>query len=652
MSTNKTKENNYVRQSPEKQREVDRIIRIVGEDKSRRDQSTDLFRNETLQSYTEAGLGQFVGHVEKPEYKKDYQYNLFDPITRDKVMAILSKTNGMYEAQFFNTSKELDPAAEIVANTLGAFYKDSTRILKEKTKNRLIMLSALISPKAIWYEGWKHQPRIIRDVEERDENTGRILKTSAKKKIHYSGPDGYRINVLDVVFGSLVERDLQEQPRIATIPKMQMSTFLRRYPVSKYPASANVKSHGGLFGGDQTEFTVRDDLKENEVEVATLFEKWDDRLSIVANGVLLTEINTPMPFAHKDYPLVWGGFEELSPDFIYDMPLTIKLLDMQDMNNEVLNLTLDMVWRALNEVILVSAGDGINEDILYGGGMVDVDDPKNFNKMDFGSSFAFNSAGSMMDRAKSSIESGSLDAPSSGQSGSKQITAREALIAREAALEITTLFLTNMEEMEAEKARLRTLNQLDRYKNPIDWQKRIGADGLEETIKVFKELSVRDTLLAGGKKGTLNLTITDKPRSKEELDKLNVVNDQVLSQSIDVTPEFIRNVKFDVEIVAGSVVKRSKMEERAEARAFMQDAVAAPQVFNVPYAAEEYIKAIDKNPKEALVQAQEEMNSPLEEMMKEQGQGGGGDKPKEQKTPDFSQNGETGSIEEAVNSLI
>jgi hypothetical protein len=633
-------------QSPEKEKEVNRIIQIVSEDKSRRDQQTQFFRNETLITYTNIALGQFIGFNEKPEYKQDYQYNLFDPITRDKVMAIISKTNGMYEAQFFNTNKELEPVSETISNVLGAFYKQSTRELDEKTKNRLTMLTALITPKAIWYEGWRHQKRIIRDIEERDE-TGRITKTAPKKIVHYSGPYGYLLQVEDVVFGSLAERDLQEQPRIATIPKMQYSTFKRLFPETRYPDSAKVCKHGLIFGNDLTDFTVRNDLTENEVEVVTFYEKWEDRMSIIANGILLTEINNPMPFAHKDYPLVWGGFEELSPFFIYDMPLSMKLLDMQDMNNEVLNLTLDMVWRALNDVILVQSGDGINEDVIYGGGLVDVDDPKNFQKLEFGSSFAFNSATAMMERAKRSIESASLDAPSSGQSGSRNITAREALIAREAALEITTLFLTSMENMEREKARLRTLNQLDRYKSPIEWQDRIGENGVAESIKVFKDLSVRDARLDGGKRGNLNINITETPRPKDELEKENIQNDKVMSQTIDLSPELIRKIKFDVEIVANSVVKKTKMEERAEARAFLQDSASMPQILSVPYAAEEYVKTLNKNPKEALVQQdQEQLNDPLQQLMAQR-QGG-----KAQDTPDLRKNGDSGSMEEMINELI
>jgi len=92
----KTEDKKSFLQSPEIQKEKERIFHIVYEDKQRRDQETTFFRNATLSQYTEAGIGQFIGFRSKPEYKKGYQYNLFDPITRDKVMAIISKTAGMY----------------------------------------------------------------------------------------------------------------------------------------------------------------------------------------------------------------------------------------------------------------------------------------------------------------------------------------------------------------------------------------------------------------------------------------------------------------------------------------------------------------------------------------------------------------------------
>lgn len=609
-----------LRQPDKVEKEKARIIDIVSEDKQRRDQETSFFRNENLVTYTEVGKQQFVGHRAKPSWKRDYQYNVFDHVTREKVYVIISKTAGLYEAQFFNTNKRLQEVSETVSTVLGAFYADSTRRLKEKEKNKLAMLSALVTPKAIWYEGWRHQKRTVREIEERDPETGRITKTKKNKVVHYNGPWGELIPVEDFVPGSLKIRDIQEQPRLTWLPKMQMSEFRRRF--SQYPDHKKVQPHGRLLENDLSQFTVRNDLKENEVEVIMFFEKWEDRLSIIANGVMLTEPHHPMPFVHKDYPFVWGGFEELDPFFVYDMPLTIKLLDMQDVNNEVLNLTLDMVWRALNEAILVQEDDGINTDIIYGGGILPVKDPKNFQKLDFGSSFGFQAASSVMDRVKRSIESSSVDAAVSGQAGSRpNVTAREVLIAREAALEIATLFLNNMENMERDKAYLRVKNQLDRYNLPVEWEKRIGKQEADEAIPVFREISVRDARMDTGKRGTVNVNITEEPRPREQLETLNVRNDKEPSQTIDISPEFIREIDFEVEIVANSSVRKSKNLEVAEARAFLKDAAAMPNVLSVPFAAKEYVKKLGKNEDEALVTAPG-MQGSVEQMLAQRAQGG------------------------------
>lgn len=612
-----------VSQSPEAEKERNRVLTIVSDDKQRRDQANTFFRGANLLTYTEAGMAQFIGHTPKPEWKKDYQFNVFDPITRDKVMAIVSKTAGLYEAEFFNKNKRIAAISETITTVLSAFYKDSAQRLNDKDNNKLSMLAALISPKAIWYEGWRHQKRTIREITERDEY-GRITKTEEKQIVHYNGPYGELVPVDDFIYGSLKIRNIQEQPRLAWINRMQIEEFRRRFSQKRYPEAKKVRTAGTLFANEMSDLLIRHDLKENEVEVIYLFEKWDDNMSIVANGILLTPPkNSPMPFAHKDYPFVHGGFEELSPFFVYDMPLTMKLMDMQDMNNEILNLSLDMVWRALNEVILTKDGDEINDDELYGGGQVTVRDPSNVQKFEFGSSFGFNSASAMQERARRSIESASLDAPSSGQSGSRQITAREAVIAREAALEITSLFLQNMEAMERDKAKLRVKNQLDRYKRPVEWEKRIGKDNAEQAIPIFREISVRGTKLDGGKRGTANINITETPRPAEVLDQINVQNKQELSQEIDITPDLIREiVDFDVEIVGNSSVNKSKAQEAAEARAFLRDATAMPQLFNVKYAAEEYVSAIGKNKSEALVQQEED---PMEQMLKKMR--GEGEKP-------------------------
>lgn len=588
------------------QKERERVIRLIQEDRERRDRPNIFFRNTNLIQYTDISLQQFLGYRTKPEWKKDYQFNIFDPITRDKVMAIISKTGGMFEAEFFNTNKKLNKVSETITTVLSAFYKDSCTKLDDHLSNRALMLDALTSPKAIWYEGWRYQPRTIRDIIERDE-AGRVTKTAAKKVMYYNGPWGETINVKDIIPGSLKQRKLQEQPRFTWIPKYSIEDFKRMFPVSKYPEAAKVQAHRTLIDAGYTDWLIRPDLRDNEVEVAHLYEKWDDKLTIIANGIMLTPVNSPMPFAHKDYPFTWGGFEENSNYYIYDMPLTMKLLDMQDMTNEVWNLTLDMIWRALNEVILSTDGDSINDDVLYGGGIVEVDDPKNYQKLEFGSSFAFNSANTIIERAKRSIESSSLDAPTSGQSGTRQITAREVMVAKEAAMEITTLFLQNMEAMEKQKAILRVKNQLDRYKNPIDWKSAIGDELTGESLPIFRELSVRNTKLDGGKRGVANIKITDKPRSKKEVDKENIQDDKVLSQTIDISPDLIRDITFDVEIVPNSSTKKSKALQVAESRALLMDSVQMPDVLNVKNAAKEYVKALGKKESDHIIEETEAM---------------------------------------------
>jgi hypothetical protein len=590
-----------IKQSPEIERNKNELIRQIQEDKEKRDQTSVLFRGENLITYTDVAQAQFVGHRAKPSWKKDYQYNVFDPITRDKVMAIISKSGGMYEAQFYNTNKKLAGFSDTIATVLGAFYEDSRYNLQEVERNKELMLDALTTPKAIWFEGWRYQTRTVRDILERDPESGRVTKLSAKKKVHYNGPWGCTVPVKEIIPGSMKTRVLQDQPRFHWVRKMQLSDFQREF--KGYPMAQYVQPYQYVFDDGLSDILVSTDMRDNEVEVIYSFNKWDDKLTMIASGIqLTTNIDNPMPFAHKDYPFAWAGFEPLSNQFVYDMPLTIKILDMQDVNNEVLNLSLDMVHRALNEVILSTEGDAINDDELYGGSIIQVDNVKNFQKFEFGSPSGYNMANSVSDRVRKSIEGSSLDAPSSGQTASRPITAREAVIAREAAVEIASYYLGNMEALEEQKALLRTQNQLDRYKLPTEWQEYVGEDNLKKFQAVYREFSVRDTRLDGGKRGTAHITITETPRDNEDVNKANNEDDKELSQTIDISPEFIRHIKPTVRIIANSSMKKSKAIEAAEARAWFQDAMAVPDVLDVRYAAERYAKVTGQNPDEALVQ--------------------------------------------------
>ncbi len=585
-----------------KEEKANKILTQLRADKDARDQSYIYFRNENLATYTREGRKQFIGFTEKPDWKEDYQYNVFDPITRDKIMAIISKTRGYYEAQFFNTNKRLSPYSNIITNVLKGFYKDSSRRLKEKEKNRHIMLQALTTPKSIWFEGWRYQKRKVKNIVDRDE-TGKITEVEEEQVVHYNGPYGELIPVEDFIPGSMTERDIQEQPRLTWIIKMDEERFRREF--SKYDVD-DVPTYGDLIASENEDMLLRDDVNKNEVEVIRYFNKWEDEFHVIANGQLLTPVNNPMPYNHKEYPFVWGGFEELNPRFIYDMPLTIKLLDMQDANNEILNLSLDMLWRALNEVILVTGGDDLGSDVLSGGGLVPVNDPGNFTQMQFGSSGAFNAATNITQQIKASLESSSVSAELAGQSGEgRSKTAREVLVAREAAMEIASLFLDSMERMERDKAYLRVKNQLDRYQTPVEWEKRLGVEGAREAIPKFREISVRQTQLDNGEVGTLNINITPKPRGEDKVEQENKTLKE-MSQTIDIPPSFLRQIEFDCEIVANSSIKRSKALEAEEAERYFANTLKVPQMFNVQKAAEEYVKALDKNPEEHLKQQQQQ----------------------------------------------
>ena len=588
-------------QSQELSELKDKLIKTIRDDKERRDAPFGFFRGVPLMEYTEASRAQFIGHRAKPDYKEDYQYNVFDPVTRDKVYAIISKTSGYYEAQFFNLNKRVSQVSKTITMFLTALYKDSVHRLKDKEKNKLIMLAALTTPKAIIFEGWRMRKRKIKEILERDKKTGEILKVKPNELVYSNDPYSELIPVEDFIPGSMKIRDIQEQPRLTWAPRMQEEQFKREFPIKIYPEADKVKVSGELINEGISEFSVRDDLKENEVEVIRYFNKWEDEYHIIANNILLTKPGNPIPFDHKEYPFVWGGFEELNEHFVYDLPLPIKLMDMQDVNNEVLNLTLDMLWRALNEVLLVSNKDEINEDQLYAGGIIDVDNPTNIQKLQFGSGLAFSASENLLNRIKKSLESSSVDAILAGQIGDRSnVTAREVIVAREAALEIASLFLENMENMERDRAYLRVKNMLDRYQRPVDFQKRVGDKLLKQALPVFRSFSVKNMMLENGKKGVLNVNITNKPRPPEELNSENLTI-QEMSQTIDISPEFIRDIDFEVEVVANSSVKRSKALETQQAEAFLGNALKIPQILNIRKAAEDYIESLDKNPDENLM---------------------------------------------------
>lgn len=564
-----------------------------------------------LIQYIDESEKRLNGNIEKPDYKDDWQSNLFDNITREKTISIVARLAAQrMRAKFFN-DEGLDPTfANIISNLYEKAGRGKLGQGRDDEFTVLSMWEAISKGTVVREESYRYGKRKIKDGKP-DQATGKV-----KTKTIYEWEDVWSeiIPLEEFYPGDIRQMNIQKMPDCARGTEMSYTTFRQSY--SDYPEAEKVRPGKIAVTQNRTRYRVEDDVEGKMVLVIRYYNRITDSFDIVANGRLLTSLGNPLPYEHKQLPFNVGRFELLSNTFFYGMSLAFKLAAMQDMTNSIWNLSLDQLILALKTPIFNATGSDIDIDWLYPGAIVDLKRGTDINasirefKKDLGAFSASQSAISVIQGRISSLAGAGSEA--SGVAGAgRGRTAEEVATAREAALDIVGLFLRFMEWAEEDRAEQRAQIMLEKYAEP-----------LKETGKLRK-IIVDAVPLINGQFGKMYINLTDKPRQKTELDQANLATTD-MSQIIDVKPKALRNFKYLIKIVPDSSVKDTEFRRRQESLKFFGIASQAPQIFNINDAALEVATAHGKDPNKALMQQKPQQGPTPEEEVAEILKGGQG----------------------------
>lgn len=126
-------------------------------------------------------------------------------------------------------------------------------------------------------------------------------------------------------------------------------------------------------------FTIEERIRDNEVELFRYFNKENDTMWTIANGVLLASPDNPIPFHDKELPFVdikpspWDKYTYVGAS----LPRLVE--DLQEEENSLRNMVHDQTHLNIFSPFLYSADEDINEDLLVmePGVGVPVTDPQN-----------------------------------------------------------------------------------------------------------------------------------------------------------------------------------------------------------------------------------------------------------------------------------
>ncbi len=540
--------------------------------KTKRDQPLLFFQYRSLLDYVKDSVERMNEYSVKPEYKEPWQNNVFDPITRNKLITILAKIAAS------RMRPELIVKSKTIFNVKAArkrqvVFSDLLENANQKNNDhrQLIweMFQAMSEGTVIGYEDWKKDTREIEYVKEYDPETGQ----KETEKITY--------DAWDDVFGEIVplKEWYPETIWVGSIDEVKRCFRIKEFDTlekfkdiyGKFNNADKVKKASHYYGEDETwDWGISSDVNPEGVEVMQYYDEVKGKLGMWANGVEI--YYGPMPWNHNKIPFWLTPFEPLHPQFLYGKSLPDKLKGMQDINNGVFNAMLDQLLLALNSPIFINGNlDDLDDGYLEPGRIYSIDPDARVQRGALGNvdPTAFN----MLNLIKRSLDESSVSAQAQGIPTGGRKTRYEVEVLNEGALNLAGLFLQIMETTIPRKYYLRMYNILQYYSQPSN---------SESGKKKFKFIRIEDRKLSNGKQGRKLIQIVPSLNEMPTMPQLQQIAEAEEGKKFDVmesnvepviiTREYLMSKEFDLEvmIIPNSSVKESESQKKRNDVLFYQ----------------------------------------------------------------------------------
>lgn len=532
--------------------------------------------------YVKDSVDRMNEYHEKPEHKDDWQSNVFDPITRDKLIAILSKlaaSRMKAEVLLKPNSIFVDDDTDMRRIVYADLLENANIHNQEQLQLVFEMYTAMSEGTVIGYESWLRGTRNGEFVKEINPDTGE--KVTEK----------YKYDDWDDVYGEIVpiEEFYPENIWVNVRDfKIKVHRCFRRRVMTeagfkdmfgKYKNFENVKTAGQYkTEGVIFEWGISSDVNDDQIEVLEYYDDVDDKMCVWANGTELSE--SCLPWNHKELPFWIAIFEPIHHQFLFGKSLPDKLMGMQDINNGLFNAMLDQLYIALNSPLFIAGEiDDLDDGYL---------DPKRVYTMTQGSTVSRGSIGGvdqgayqMLSLIKRSMEMSSISDMAQGIPTGGRKTKFEVQQLQAASLDLAGMFIQLMESAMSWKYELRLSNILQYYSMP---------SSSKSGKKKFKYVELENRRLRNGKVGKKMIQIVggkNEVPSKDELrmmaekregKKFNALESRV--EPVVLTTDYLKNKDYllGISIVPNSSVKLSESEKSNRDIAFYQATVNNPRI--------------------------------------------------------------------------
>jgi len=563
----------------------DEFWTLFQEYKDHKHQAVRFFNKEgqarNILDYVKDGVDRMNEYHLKPSHKENWQANSFDPITRDKLIAILSRlAASRMKAELLIKARSIFSSDDVIARR--SIYQDllDSANYHNDDANQLIweLYTVLSEGTVIGEEGWMRGNRKVEYVKEFNPDTG-------EKKT-----ESMEIDDWDDVYGELVPinewypetiwmnaRDFGiKMKRCFRAKELSLSQFMAEF--GKYPKAETVMKASSYMNSDgKLPWGIAEDIDQSNVLVLKWYDETKDKYGIWANGVELYW--GCFPWNHKKLPFWLGVGEPIHAQFLFGKSLPDKLMGMQDINNAVFNAMLDQLYLALNSPIFIDGMANIDEGYLEPGRIYEVDPGAKIQQGKIGN--VDSASFPMLQLIRKSMETSTISDQAQGVPTGGRKTKFEVQALQAGAMNIAALTLQMMEDFMKRKYLLRMHNVLQYYSMPS--RKKTGK-------KQFKYIQVEGVKMTNGRTGKRMIQIVPtkndmaSPEQFQDIMKREGQGElephEQTVEAITLTRDYIMNNEFDLDmrIVPNASVRISEQEKKNNDATFYQMTVENPLV--------------------------------------------------------------------------
>lgn len=319
-------------------------------------------------------------------------------------------------------------------------------------------------------------------------------------------------------------------------------------------------------------------MRQEDVEEITYWNKNLDLKIVMVNGVLMTDYDAPNPRNDKLYPFDKFGYEPINNRFFYYKSLSFKLQHDSEIVNTLYQMVIDGTYLSIFKPMVNVGGEIIGSDVIVPGAVTTLSDPNaDLRAINVGSDLK--SGLETLAVVEKSIDESSQEPLQNGEAGGGSQTAYEISKIEQNANTVLGLFLQMIAKHVKDYGKLR-VGDIIQYLTLPDVAEISGNPEL-----TYKTFFLKGKNKTGEKDKKIEFTsdVPDEMTKDEHLDASYDVLQEQKDKNMTINkvhPQMFRELQYMVTISPDILNPRSEDLERAYALEDFDRMIAQPQVFD------------------------------------------------------------------------